>query len=107
DREVVVEQVDVEIGVDQLVLDELPDDPCHLVAVEFDDRILDLDFRHSAEAPERVFASKAGPNWPADGGAAIALASGGRKPTLVAFQAVISGVKSMPGAGTDKTKEWI
>jgi hypothetical protein len=43
---IVIEQVDVEIRMDQLVLDELPDDPCHLVAVHFDDRILDLDFRH-------------------------------------------------------------
>jgi hypothetical protein len=32
-------QVDVEIGQDQLVLDELPDDAGHLVAVEFDDGI--------------------------------------------------------------------
>src|SRR5262249_1553634 len=29
--EVVVEQLDVEVGMDQLVLDELPDDPGHLV----------------------------------------------------------------------------
>ena len=46
DAEVVVEQVDVEIGMDQLVLDELPDDPGHLVAVHFDDRVGDLDFCH-------------------------------------------------------------
>jgi hypothetical protein len=32
DAEVVILQVDVEIGVDQLVLDELPDDTGHLVA---------------------------------------------------------------------------
>ncbi len=40
DAEIVIFEVDVEIGVDQLVLDELPDDAGHLVAVEFDDGIL-------------------------------------------------------------------
>jgi hypothetical protein len=45
-RQVIVFQGDVEIRVDQLVLDELPDDPGHLVAVEFDDRIGNLDLRH-------------------------------------------------------------
>ena len=43
DAEVVVLEVDVEVGVDQAVLDELPDDAGHLVAVELDDRSLDLD----------------------------------------------------------------
>src|SRR6185312_743308 len=46
DPEVVVLQVDVEVGKDQLLLDELPDDPGHLVAVELDDRVLHLDLRH-------------------------------------------------------------
>src|SRR5690606_3873705 len=46
DRQVVVGQVDVQIRVDQLVLDELPDDAGHLVAVELDDGSLDLDLRH-------------------------------------------------------------
>jgi hypothetical protein len=32
--------------VDQLVLDELPNDPGHLVAVELDDRVGDLDLGH-------------------------------------------------------------
>ena len=49
DAEVVIFQVDVEIGVDQLVLDELPDDPGHLVAVELDDRVGDLDLRHDPD----------------------------------------------------------
>ncbi len=49
--EVVVLEVDVEVGVDQPVLDELPDDPRHLVAVELDDRVLDLDLRHQGCAP--------------------------------------------------------
>ena len=35
--EVEVAQLDVEVGKDQLVLDERPDDPCHLVAVEVND----------------------------------------------------------------------
>ena len=39
-------QVDVQIGQDQLLLDEIPDDAGHLVAVEFDDRIGDLDLVH-------------------------------------------------------------
>ena len=47
--EVVVEQVDVEIRMDQLVLDELPDDASHLVAVHLDDGVLHLDLRHGGE----------------------------------------------------------
>ena len=43
DAEVVVFELNVEVGVDQAVLDELPDDPRHLVAVEFDDLAFDLD----------------------------------------------------------------
>ena len=46
DAEVEIHQVDVEIGVDQLILDELPDDAGHLVAVELDDWIVHLDLRH-------------------------------------------------------------
>jgi hypothetical protein len=34
DAEVEVLEVDVEVGKDQLILDELPDDARHLVAVE-------------------------------------------------------------------------
>ena len=45
DAEVVVLERDVEVGVDQAVLDELPDDARHLVAVELDDRAFDLDLR--------------------------------------------------------------
>jgi hypothetical protein len=36
---------------DQLVLDELPDDSGHLVAIHLDDRILDLDLRHKFSIP--------------------------------------------------------
>ena len=46
DAEVVIEQVDVEIGQDQPLADPLPDDPGHLVAVELDDRVLHLDLGH-------------------------------------------------------------
>jgi hypothetical protein len=47
-RQIVVVQIDIEIGVDQLVLDELPDDPGHLIAIEFNDRIFDLDLGHGS-----------------------------------------------------------
>src|SRR6202042_834930 len=43
DREIVVLEIDVQIGMDKLVANQLPDDARHLVAVEFDDRIRDLD----------------------------------------------------------------
>jgi hypothetical protein len=46
DPEVVVLERHVEVGVDQLVLDGLPDDPGHLVAVELDDGVRHLDLRH-------------------------------------------------------------
>ena len=38
---------DIEERVDQLVLDVLPDDPGHLVAIEFDDGVGHLDFCHA------------------------------------------------------------
>src|SRR5437868_4572803 len=44
--EVVLFQIDVEVGQDQLVLDEAPHDAGHLVAVEFDDGLRHLDFCH-------------------------------------------------------------
>ena len=46
DAEVVVVELDVEVRQDQPVLDELPDDARHLVAVELDDGVQDLDLRH-------------------------------------------------------------
>jgi hypothetical protein len=46
DAEIEIQQLDVKIGIDQLVLDVLPDDPGHLVAVHLDDRIGDFDFSH-------------------------------------------------------------
>jgi len=46
DPEVVVLELDVEVGKDQLLFDERPDDPGHLVAVELDDLVLNLDLGH-------------------------------------------------------------
>ncbi len=46
DAEIVVLEVHVDVGVDQLVLDQLPDDAGHLVAVEFDDSAGHLDLLH-------------------------------------------------------------
>lgn len=43
EAEVVVFQVDVEIGVYEAILYVFPDDASHLISVELDDRILDLD----------------------------------------------------------------
>ena len=54
DAEVVVLQIDVEVRKDQLVLDELPDDPGHLVAVELDDGVLHLDLRHACPFRRRA-----------------------------------------------------
>lgn len=43
EAEIVVLEVDVEVGVDELVLDALPDDTGHLITVELNDGVLDLD----------------------------------------------------------------
>lgn len=43
EAEIVVLEVDVEVRVNELVLDDLPDDPGHLIAVQLDDGVLDLD----------------------------------------------------------------
>jgi len=44
--EVVVLKVDIEIRKDQLLLDEIPDDAGHFIAVEFDNRSLYFDLAH-------------------------------------------------------------
>ena len=44
--QVVVVELDVQVREDQLVLDELPDDARHLVAIDFHDGRLHLDLRH-------------------------------------------------------------
>jgi hypothetical protein len=56
DAEVVVVQVHVEVRVDQGFLDELPDDPSHLVAIELYYRSFDLDLGHVAtlQGPNRT-----------------------------------------------------
>ncbi len=54
DAEVVIVKVNIEIGVDQLVLDGLPDDPGHLVPVHLHNRILDLDLAHLVPAIQRL-----------------------------------------------------
>jgi hypothetical protein len=46
DRKVEILEFDVEIRVDELVADELPDDAGHLVAVELDDGVLHFDLGH-------------------------------------------------------------
>ena len=51
DRKVEIVELDVQIGMDELVADEVPDDARHLVAVELDNRILDLDLGHRREFP--------------------------------------------------------
>ncbi len=40
-------QIDVQVGQDQLILDELPDNTRHLIAVEFYDGIGHLDLGHA------------------------------------------------------------
>ena len=47
DAEVVIFEVDVEVRLDQALTDPFPDDPRHFVAVDLDDRVLDLDLRHA------------------------------------------------------------
>ena len=54
DRKVIIVDVEVEIGEDQLVLDELPDDAGHLVAVEIGDRVCYLDLLHGISSSFRA-----------------------------------------------------
>ena len=44
--QIVVFQINIEIGQDQFILDDLPDDACHLVAVELYNGIVYLDLCH-------------------------------------------------------------
>src|SRR3984885_1433376 len=46
DREIVILEIDVQIGMDKLVANQLPDDARHFVAIELDNRIRDLDLGH-------------------------------------------------------------
>ena len=61
DRKVEIVELDVQIGMNELVADEAPDDACHLVAVELDNRILNLDLGHRREFPQ---AEKRGATMP-------------------------------------------
>ena len=45
---VVVLKIDVEVRHDETVLDELPNDARHLIAIEFDDCIFNLDLCHES-----------------------------------------------------------
>lgn len=47
ETEIIVLQVDIEVGIDELVLDGLPDDTGHLIAIELNDGVLDLDLGDS------------------------------------------------------------
>src|SRR5262249_52858673 len=66
--EVVVLKFDIEIRVDQLVFDELPDDARHLIAVHLDDGAANLDLLHVAN-PSELGASGLRPIAPVPHGA--------------------------------------
>lgn len=55
--QVVVLQVDVEVWVDELVLDDLPDDPGHLIAVELYHGVLDLNLLDSLRGRHPVLSN--------------------------------------------------
>ena len=43
---VVIQQINIQIRQDQLLADEMPDDAGHLVAIQFDDRVLNFNHSH-------------------------------------------------------------
>src|SRR5665648_1082003 len=47
DRQIVILDIDIQVWVNQAFLDELPDDPRHLIAVELDDGALHCDLAHA------------------------------------------------------------
>jgi hypothetical protein len=53
DREVIIFEVDVEIGEDQAFANPLPDDPRHLIAVNLDDGGFHLDLSHACSLESR------------------------------------------------------
>ena len=108
--EVVIEQVDVEIGMDQLVLDQLPDDAGHLVAVDLDDGVGHLDLRHCGvnlvklcEREGRLAGGAAYSIREPGGESAPFSCFAGRLAAAIPARAEVT----MPGAGTDKTKRWL
>jgi hypothetical protein len=50
DAQIIIFQVDIEIGQYQAFADPFPDDPGHFVAIEFDDGVFHLDFCHDEAA---------------------------------------------------------
>ena len=46
DGKIVILEQNIEIGMDELGLDQLPDDACHLIAIQLNHRICDLYFCH-------------------------------------------------------------
>src|SRR5262249_36535955 len=104
-----------EIGMDQLLFDQLPDDASHLVAVELDDRVLDLDLRHGGKSLCVFGRAPDGCGTRGLGGAAIAPPGEWRKrEAFVCGQCRANPLHrprlcsrkrhAMPGAGTDRTK---
>jgi hypothetical protein len=85
DPKVVVLEVDVEIRQDELVFDEVPDDARHLVTVELDDGVADLDLVQGALLGQ------------VSGAARFTL--GGRRPPMAAGQ----GRRLPPGAAAVAT----
>ena len=87
--EVKIHQLDIEERGDQLVLDVLPDDPGHLVAIEFDDGVGHLDFCHDGRG---LFSENRAcwAGW-SDYRRAIALQTGRRKPSRYAVSAHLLG----------------
>src|SRR5436190_16445503 len=51
DPEIEVLEIDIEVRKDETLADHLPDDAGHLVAVELDDGLRDLDLLHAADCP--------------------------------------------------------
>jgi len=45
--QIVVQQINVEIGFNQFLFDEIPNDTGHLIAVHFNNRIYDFYLAHS------------------------------------------------------------
>jgi hypothetical protein len=60
ETEIVVLEIDVEVRVDKLVLDVLPDDTGHLITVQLDDRVLNLDLVECSHPSSLLNCSKSG-----------------------------------------------
>src|SRR4029078_11283395 len=89
--QVEIHQVDVKERVDQLVLDVLPDDPGHLVAIEFDDGVGHLDFCHDGGG---LFGKPRGDAGLVYYSRDIAVQTGWRKPSRHAVSAQFLGLSA-------------